>query len=681
MASISSLGIGSGLDIRNLVDQLVTAERQPVENRLDRRETRIQAELSAFGALKSALGEFRSRADALSGADAFRSMQANSGNSSAVSVNASAGASAGRFDIRVDALAAAQSTASAAFGSPASVVGGGTLTFRFGEVSTEASGAVSSFEQNPDRAVATVEIGANASLSAVRDAVNEAGVGVRAAIINDGSGERLVFSANDTGADNGFIVEVDDLDGNDTDGSGLSQLAFNADATNLERTRAGADAELVVDGLAVTRSGNTIDDLIEGVTLDLGATTESAVAIDVSRDTAGVRERIEAFVEGFNQLRGQISDLAGYDAEAEAGGILQGNSAVRTIENSLRRLITEPLDVLDGRGVRSLADLGITTSREGTLQVDDARLTRALDERFEEVGALFGVTGLVDGDGFRFEGNRAATQPGRYDVAVSELATRASITGTGDVIASEAEPIVIAEGNSLRVRIDGIRTEPLTLTAGSYTSRDALAAEIQARINGDDALREAGIEVTVGFDGDRLTLTSARFGAESTVAVTAIDPGTGTALGLDTSLAASGSDVVGRIDGREAEGFGRFLTAQSGRAEGLKLEINGQLTGELGQVTFSRGIGERLTAALDSYLGADGILTASTNGLQSRIEEITSERERLARRIEQVEARYLAQFSAMDAIVAQLNQTSEFLGRQLAGLESLNARGTGNQGR
>lgn len=680
MASISSLGIGSGLDIRNLVDQLVSAERQPVENRLDRRETRIQAELSAFGSLKSALGEFRSRADALSGADAFRSMRADSGNTDAVSVSASAGASAGRFDVRVDALAAAQSTASGAFDSRSSIVGGGTLTFRFGEVTTSEAGAVTGFSQNADRAVATVEIGANASLASVRDAVNEADVGVRASILNDGTGERLVFSARDSGADNGFVVDVDDLDGNDTDASGLSALALSASASNLERTRAGADAALVVDGLAVTRSSNSIDDLIEGVTLDLRETTATAVAVDVRRDTAGVREQIEAFVEGFNQLRSQISDLAGYDAEAEQGGILQGNSAVRTIESNLRRLVTEPLDVLDGRAVRSLADLGITTSREGTLQIDDARLTRALDENFEEVGALFGVTGLVDGDGFRFESSRSATEPGRYGVEVSALATRAAVTGTADFTPSGADPIVIAEGNSLRLRVDGILTGSLTLTAGEYDSRDALAAEIQGRINGDDALREAGIEVAVGFDADRLTLTSARYGSESALAVNQIDAGTGAELGLDTSLSASGTDVAGRIDGRVAEGFGRFLTAQDGRAEGLKLEVDGQRTGVLGEVTFSRGIGERLTQALDSYLGADGVLTASTNGLQSRIEEVASERERLDRRIEQVEARYLAQFSAMDAIVAQLNQTSDFLGRQLAGLETLNNGGPGTQG-
>jgi flagellar hook-associated protein 2 len=675
MAGISSLGVGSGIDIRSLVDQLVAAERQPVASRLNRREAQYQAQLSAFGALKSALNEFRSSADGLSDASAFRVMKASSSNSDAVAVTASAGADASRYDIQVQNLAAAQSLASGAYASDTTVIGGGTLTFRFGTVTTGAAGDVSGFTQNAERGVATVEIDANASLAAVRDAVNEADIGVRASILNDGSGERLVFSAEDSGAANGFVVDVDA----DT-GSSLGDLAFNATTSNLTRTRAGEDAALVVDGLAITRSGNEISDLIDGVTLTLKETTETAASIQISQDTAAVRDKIESFVESFNTLQQQISQIAGYDAEAEVGGILQGDSAVRNIQTTLRRLTTTPVDVLDDRAVRSLADLGITTTRDGTLEIDSDELDEALANSFDEVGALFGVTGLVNGDGFRYESSRSATQPGTYDVSVSALATQASIAGSVALNPSATSPVTIAEGNELQFSIDGTTTGVLSLTAGSYESRDALAAEIQARINGDEALREAGIEVSVGFDaGGALTVSSSRYGSESSVELLQVDATTASELGLAAGDRDEGSDVEGTINGAAAEGFGRYLTAQSGDAEGLKLEITGEVTGDLGSVTFSRGITERLMEALDGYLGDDGLLAASTDGLEAQIEDIAEERQDLARRIEQIEARYVAEFTQMDILVAQLNQTSGFLSRQLSGLEALASRAGGSE--
>ncbi len=661
MANISSLGVGSGLDVRGLVDQLVAAEREPVENRIARREGAYEAELSAYGALQSALSEFRSSADALSDASDFGTMQASSGDSDAVEVSASAGADPGRYDVQVNTLATSQSLASAGYESQNSVVGGGTLTFRFGDVETDVDGAVSGFTQNEERPVGEVEIDANASLSSVRDAVNDADIGVRASIINDGSGERLVFSADDSGAANGFVVDAQA----DTD-SNLDQPAFNEPATNLTRTRSGQDAELVIDGLTVTRSSNNISDLIDGVTFDLKDTTTTAVDIEISADTAAVRKKIEGFVEAYNTLQQNIEKIAGYDAEMEQGGILQGNSAVRNIDSTLSRVLTAPLDALEGHGVRSLDDLGITTNREGLLEIDDEILDDALENSFDEVGALFGVAGLVEGDGFGYESSRSTTEPGTYDINVSALATQGSITGSTTIEASEGTPLAIVDGNELRFEIDGVRSGVVSLTAGDYDSPEALAAEIQARINGDAALADEGIEVSVGFENGALQIASTRYGSDSLIELTDIDADTAIKLGFTAGAQGEGTDVVGTINGAEAEGFGRYLTALSGPAEGLKVDVDGEKTGDLGSVTFSRGITSGLDDALGSYLDGDGIIAAATDGLQSRIDGLADDRDRLNRRIEQIEARYIAQFSAMDAAVAQMNQTSSFLSQQLS---------------
>lgn len=681
MAGISSLGVGSGLDIRGLVDQLVAAERAPVQNRLDRREARLQAELSSFGSLKSALNDFRGTVDALSDASDFRVMRASSGNSDAIGVSAADTAQAQSLDVQVNSLAQAQSVASGGFASTTDAVGSGTLTFRFGTVTTDAGGAVTDFAVNGERPVSNIEIPAGANtLEGVRDAVNDAGIGVRASIINDGSAERLVFSADDSGAANGFVVEVADDDGNHTDAAGLSQLAFNTAASNSTRGRAGSDAELVVDGLAVSRASNTVDDLVEGLTLTLKDTTATAVRLDVSQDTGAVRAKIQGFVDGFNALQDQIDQIAGFNSDSGQGAVLQGDATVRTLNSTLRRQITGSLQVLEGRAVRSLADLGITTDNEGRLAIDGAGLDDALENHFDEVGALFGVNGIAEGTGFRFESSRSDTVAGDYAVNVSQLAERAAVQGSAITAPSEISPLTIGAGNdTLSLTVDGIASGEISLTQGDYTSGASLAADLQSRINGSQALQDAGASVAVSFDeaAGTFSITSQRFGSESEVRVNTVDTTTAATLGLDTSLADTGVDVAGTVGGVTGEGFGRFLTPQSGNPAGLKLEITGQSTGALGSVTFSRGLSDALLETLDGYLDSDGLLDLRTEAITDRVEDIGEARADLADRLQRIERRFIDQFSAMDALVGQLQSTQQFLSGQLANLDALSRQSNG----
>jgi len=680
MQGVSSLGVGSGIDIRNIVDQLVAAERAPVQSRLDRRETTLQAELSSFGTLKSALSEFRTAVSGLADAGSFRDARGTSGNAEAIEVAGNDRVQrAASFGIQVDALAEAQSLASAAFAGPAAEIGSGSLTFRFGTVSTDADGAVSGFAQNASRATATVAIPAEAAtLADVRDAVNDADIGVRASVINDGSGERLVFSATATGAENGFVIDVADDDGDPADGAGLSRLQFNQTASELALNRAGSDASLVVDGLTVTRPGNQITDLLEGATLELKATTAVPVAVSVEPDVANARKLIDGFVDAYNALQQQIDSVSGFDAESQQGGVLQGDALVRSAEASLRRLVTGQVEALEGQSVRALADIGIRTSRDGTLEIDAARLDAQLADSLDEVAALFGAGGLVDGAGFAFESSRSETEPGRYGVEVTQLAEQAAITGSGVAVPAPGAPVVIDGSNDeLELTVDGVATGRIRLTQGSYDSGAALAAELQARINGTDALREAGASVAVGFDAaaGQFSLRTERFGSDANVEVTFADAGVQGLLGLAVGQRDDGVDVAGAIGGIQAEGFGRFLTAQSGAPAGLKLEITGTQTGALGTVAFSRGVSSRLEQTIDSFLASDGPLSSATNTIEDNIGRIGEERIDLADRLERLETRLVAQFSAMDAMVAQLNQTSSFLTSQLSGLESLARNG------
>lgn len=664
--AISAMGMGSGIDIRSLVDQLVASERKPAQQRLDRREMRVQTQLSAFGALKGALSGFQTQLRSLANVESFGQMRATSSKDDIIGVSASTKAAAGSYQMRVNNLAEAQSVASGGFASRDEVVGGGKLVFRFGE---EGEGG---FTENPDRASRTIDIQEGATLAQVRDAVNGANIGVQASIINDGSGHRLVFTSKDTGLANGFVIQAQDADGNpNTDPEGLGRLAYGLGATtDMALTRAAADAEVEINGLAVTRASNTISDAIEGVTLDLQDASATQVRIDVSRDTGSVERRVREFVEGFNKLQQNIRELTRYNAETEQASVLTGNSLVRGLNSQLRNLMMSPVGVLQENSVRSLADIGIMTKSDGSLEFNSGRLRDALENNFEEVGALFTSMGLVnDANGVEFLGNSNATEAGSYKVEITQAATQARYIGAAATTDGDGN-FVIDAANSLRISVDGTRSATINLRQDTYTP-EALAAELQAQINSDADLRKAGATVGVTWNGDGFEIVSSSYGSTSKVEI--LSSGLPAALGLAAGkgtdeAAAEGKDVAGTINGQAAEGKGRELTGTAGAVEGLKLLISGEQLGGRGDVTFSRGILEGVDRFLDGYLQSNGVIAGTTNGLNSQLREIQRGREALERRMEGVEQRLLKQYTAMDVMVGQLNMTSQYLQQQLSAL-------------
>lgn len=672
MANISSAGIGSGLDIEGLVSQLIAAERQPAQNRLDRREARLQAELSAYGAFKGALSAFQSALSGLTTADAFQSIRASSSDRDVLTASASKSAAAGSYNVDIANLASAHSLASTPFDNTTDPIGSGasatgTLTFRFGTTDYDAgTGTYNGFTQNSEKAVQTVTIDStNNSLEGIRDAVNEADIGVSASIINDGNGYRLVFVSTDTGAANSLEISVSEGDGgNDTDTTGLSKLAFNISAANLEQTQAAQDASLTINGLAVTSATNTVKDAIEGVTLEL---VEAGTAtLKVTQDTGAASRAVDSFISGYNGLIETVNQLSGYDAATRRGGILLGDATLRGITSRIRSALAETVDGLTGK-YTSLAAIGIETdSKTGKLSKNSDVFDDVLENNFDRIARLFAVTAETSDALIRYEGADSDTQVGDYAVEITQLATRGELTG-GTNIAGAPGAIVIAAGSNdtFTIDVDGVSSGTITLTAGTYTG-DQLAAELQARINGDSNFQDNDVSVTVSFDTDHFVITSARYGSASKVE--SMSGTAATALDLAGGTSTDGVDVAGTIGGAAATGSGRFLTG-TGDAEGLKIEVMGGATGSRGTVDFTRGLADTLSTLLEAFLDEDdNALDARTEGIQARIDDITDQREQLSRRMAKLEERYRAQFTALDSLVSQLQTTSDFLTQQLANL-------------
>ena len=676
MAAISSLGVGSGLDLGSLVSGLLEAERAPVANRLAVKEQNLSAELSAFGLLRSSLAQFQSSLSGLQSATAFNAKDISLSNDSVFSASVEDFADVGNYSVEVTALAKAQSLASnaaSAFTTVDDVIGEGTLTIQFGSTTTTPS---YSFTPDAGQSPQVIDVSAangNNTLSGLRDYINDNEFDVQAAIVNDGSGYRLVLTSERTGALNSMEITVTgDTDLNDNDNSGLSQLAFNAAAqTSMLQTVSAQDAALSINGLNITRDTNSVTGAINGVTLDLlKADIGTIVNVGVSESRTEVTAQINGFVDAYNDLVDNIDSLTAYDPETGTGSVLIGDFTVRSISSQIRSVIFGSVSGLNGN-IRSLVDIGITTNSNGTLDVDSVKLADALENYGSEVEALFSLQGRVTDPGVRYLGATAETRTGEYAVGVTSFLTQGVITGTGPV----TNLSVTNNSNNLTLLVDGFSTGNITLTNGSYANEDALAAEIQTQINAAPTLVANGASVTVSYDApsDRFVITSDKSGAGSSVEITAIDPQVDNRFGLAIGSGTDGTDFAGTINGLPADASGGVLTSQSGDSAGLSVEIVGGVTGSRGTVSVTRGLAGTLDALLDNFLQVDGFIASRESSINDGLEDIEDERFRLDDRIAALEARLIRQFSALDALVAQFNQTSSFLSQQLASLPKPNS--------
>lgn len=371
---IVSPGIGSGLDINSLVSQLVAFERAPVEQRLNRQEADVNADLSAFGVLKGALSAFESTLTNLNDAAAFQARKANSSDETFFTASATKDAAIGGHTIEITSLATAHKLASGAFTDSSTTVGTGTLTISVG---------ADSFDVLID--------GTNNTVAGIRDAINAASdnTGVTATLLNADDGTRLILNSDSTGAANTINVTEAGGDG------GLVSLVYDpggSGTTNLTQLTAAADAQLDVDGFTVSNGTNTITDAIEGVTLNLlQAQVGNSLQLDITTDVDVAKQSIQDFVTNYNAIVASIFNIAGFDAATSTGGPLLGDSLVRGVESQLRRELSTAVTGSSG-SFSTLAEIGITTQLDGILSIDDAALDAALADEFDNVGALFSST-------------------------------------------------------------------------------------------------------------------------------------------------------------------------------------------------------------------------------------------------------------------------------------------------
>ncbi len=383
MGSIGSINvINGGLDVQSIVDQLMQIEHQPVDT-MQSKVTDLKNRVTAFQTLNTKVSTLLDKIKSIIyGGDTdpaltpysfqdrlvqsiFANRKVTSSDDSIVSATSGKGTASGSYAITVSSLAQAMTMASA------NVADIDTTTLGTGTIVIQGT--------TGDPVNVTID-SSNNSLAGIRNAINSANAGVTATIINDGSSTpyRLLISANTTGTANAFTI--------------TNNLTGGSSALDFTQTQAAADAQFTVNSISITKSTNTIDDVIDGVTLDLKALTTSPVTRTVTDDIDSIVKAMQDFASAYNDLNTFIGSQFSYNSTTKSAGVLSGDFTLRQVQSWLQGvLIQSPSNQYTSYGV--ISQIGLNLNRDGSLSVDETKLRDALSSDFK------GVAGLLLGDG------------------------------------------------------------------------------------------------------------------------------------------------------------------------------------------------------------------------------------------------------------------------------------------
>ncbi|CAN7683399.1 flagellar filament capping protein FliD [Duganella sp. LjRoot269] len=515
----------------------------------------------------------------------------------------------------------------------------------------------------------------NNTLQGILEAINKGNFGVTASIVSDGSTgatatpNHLILTSTATGVSSTMKITLAGSGGNPPDPDLVSLLGYDPGGVqNLSQKASAADTLATVNGIAVTSSSTSITGAIAGVSIS--ALKVGSSSLSVTKDSGSLTTSVNGFVKAYNDLNAQITSLGAYDPDTKTGGPLLGDTTLRNLQASIRRQLSTPITGLQGTSLTNLSQIGISFQKDGTLTLDNAKLQKSINSNFNDIAGLFAAVGRGTDPDVKFASSGTNTKAGDYGINITQLATQGTLQGTAVL---PAETVIDADTTWTVTLNDTTpatlaNTATITLPAGSYNPSQ-LATLLQSSINGVSAFSTAGatVSATIGDDG-KLKLNSTGYGSKSNIHV-ANATGTDISAAFGTGTSVDGLDVAGTIGGYTATGDGQTLTGSPGApVDGLKLTITGDTIGSRGSFGFSQGYAYQLNTLAAGYLGAKGAITGRTTGLNNSVKDISKQKDAFSARLVDIEARYRAQYTALDTSIASMNTTASFLTQQFAAL-------------
>lgn len=669
MAGTSSItGLASGLDTDEIIAKLVEISGRP-KRTLETKKATAESKLAAWRDVNTRVLALKLQSDSLVDISGFNVKSVSVSDTSIATVSASSDAVVGTYYLKVlqRAQASQFSSQSGAYTSINDIVGTGTFSIGL---------------NNGTNFSVTLDANNN-TLTALKDAINEAGGGVTASIINAGTTDipdyRLMLTSKDTGEAASIKTVTSEL-------SGGTAPVFDTS----QPVQAGLNAKLQIGGgtggnaITVEKSSNKITDVISGVTLNLMNADESrTLTINVSQDIAAVENRIKGFVNSYNDMITGIGYLTSYDSETGKSGALLGNYQLLSIEQQMQSLVGTTVAGLK-KGFSCLSAIGITFDSSGKLVINSEDLSNALRNNIRDVGKLFGSSVNSDSSYVSYVSSNSSTKASGkgkegYAVQVTQPALRAQVTaGVAMARASGETPPAITADETLTV--NGVEIE---------LKADMTMSDVISAINAHSS--KTGVTaIATGADGtgtgDYLTLRRIRYGSSYDITVqSSASNSTGGSAGIGNELIdtntnglgesgtgtwVKGADVEGTINGVAAKGRGQVLTLDSedNSANGLSLLITATTPLESVNVAFTKGIGVSLRDKLVDMTDSDGAITTAEKGVQEFISDLETRIVDMDTRLIMEQERLERKFATMEAALGQLQNQSNYLASQINAL-------------
>lgn len=415
---LSSPGIGSGLDIKGMVDAMVKADIAHLQARHDKKLNSVNAEISAVGQLKSTLASLQNTMNILSNTSQFYKIKSTLSDAKYFDATVTDKALPGLYQIKVQALAQSQSLSTTYFANSNTALGEGNITINFGTYSSD----LATFTANTNTSPISITIeNNNNSLEAICNAINAASSELSASIVQDSLGARLSISSTSTGENYAMQITSD-----------IAALNYHSATgqTTLTQNLAAQNSIVQINGITINQNSNQLKNVLGGITLNLKEiSTDTSVSLRIEKNQENLTTCINEFIKKYNECMTFLNNATGYDQETQKGGFFQGDAQVKNLKLGLYQAVTNFI-APSSSSIRSLSDLGITTLKGGTLQLDQDKLDTAIKENYNEIATLFAKSITATDPNIQVNSLNAKIAAGSYEVTLNEYTPGVSLSGT-----------------------------------------------------------------------------------------------------------------------------------------------------------------------------------------------------------------------------------------------------------
>jgi flagellar hook-associated protein 2 len=650
MSSIGNLtGGASGsvtgqLDVQWIVEQIIYAKQQPIRD-LETFEIFYEAKKEAFQELNTRVSALESSIYTMN-TSGFDSKSAAVSTDTYFTASASTSANAGSYSIVVDQLAAAQSETSADL----------NITDPNDQDLTDGKVTIRNYDDTST--LGEVDFtGSTMSLNGLKDAINSLGLDITATVVNFGTEDnadyRIQLTADNTGVENGFTI-------NESGGGTIP--AFD---TKI----AAADAQVYVNvnpatdpNDYITRSSNTITDVISGVTLNLKEADDTkTTTLTIASDSANFKENVQDFVTKFNDVMDYLNAQFTYNEEKEAAGVLSGESGALKVKQDLLKFATSRVEGIgSGSEYNSFAVIGLEINQSGQLEINDTRLDEAIENDLDGVKRVLRDSGSGSHNEITFVGSSDDTVAGTYDVHIDTAAEQAIAEGVANIAATLGQDEILTityQGNDYTVNLtSGMDNSTVVSTINSAMDDNEIS--LFSRVNSS-----GNLEIATDAYGSSKSIT-----VKSDVA----SGGGGTGIGT-TDVTDTGVDVAGTIDSNAASGSGQLLTGAAGKTKGLMINvattsIQGGSGDDKGTIYFTRGVAEGLRDRMfELSFPYSGLLAKNIESFENKLENIEDKIKDINRQLSSEQEILIMQFTKANEALAQMTYLKSTLSNNFAG--------------